>query len=1009
MTARTFFCLALWLGACLGGRALARGGGGCLEAGTLVLTPRGPVAVEQLTPGDTVLAWVAGELRAAVVQARTEVRPRVYLELDLDGRVLRVTPEHPVALAPEPGVFRSASELRAGDALWRWDGRKLVAATLRSVREVRAERPAYDLLVSPGGNFLANGLLVHNKGCFLPDAPILRADGSQVAIREVKPGDRLMAFTSAGALTTATVREVLTHQVDGYLLVKTAGLEMRVTAEHPFFVGHGTFRTVEALKPGDRVFVYDARGLRAEPILSIARVQGRTTVYNLRTDAPNTFFAWGVAVHNKGGGCLEAGTPVLTPRGAVAVERLAPGDAVLAWSGGRLRPAEVQASLRVEPREYLELALDSGLLRVTSEHPLAVGPEMGLFRAAGELGPGDVLWRSDGERLVPARLRSVRWVKADRPAFDLMVSPGGNFLAGGLLVHNKGCFLPDAPILRADGSQVAIREVKPGQKLMAYTASGAMTTAVVREVLTHQVEEYLLVKTTTVELRVTAEHPFFVGHGTFRTLEVLRPGDRVFVYDGRGMRQEPILSIAPVQGRTVVYNLRTDGPNTFFAWGVAVHNKGGGGSHGGGSHGGGGSGGDGAMVFLFFIGLFVFIVVAGAIAKKEHTDDEDLDFCYTSADISRKSVKTGRLLEFIAKQDAAFNRDELVKAATATFLKLQECWEKREYGPMQPLLMADLYGQHLAQIKGLARNHEINVIADLKVERVDIVNVRYTNQPEQREFTALFTARAKDYYLDDRTREVLRGDEAPARFQEFWTFQLQAGRWLLREIEQTRESDALKDENFFEPFTEEGLKGIYAGKGGEGGPIGPWLEKETGRKADRIERMLGFLAQTDKLWNRQAMLERARQVFLRVYLAWESGDPAQAPAADLFPNTAAHLQEGIRRQKAEGVAIQFRNLCVRKAELVLVRNFADNSRDEFVVRISAHAQRIHTRQGQTVLRDEYVTPFEQYWTFGRLDGQWRLKEVLPAARGPELVARENLDQDSSAEQLQWYYRQPRAT
>ena len=47
-------------------------------------------------------------------------------------------------------------------------------------------------------------------------------------------------------------------------------------------------------------------------------------------------------------------------------------------------------------------------------------------------------------------------------------------------------------------------------------------------------------------------------------------------------------------------------------------------------------------------------------------------------------------------------------------------------------------------------------------------------------------------------------------------------------------------------------------------------------------------------------------------------------------------------------------------------------------------------------------------TFGRLDGEWKLKEVLPPARGEEAMAAENLDEDSSPEQVQWYYRQTRA-
>jgi hypothetical protein len=95
--------------------------------------------------------------------------------------------------------------------------------------------------------------------------------------------------------------------------------------------------------------------------------------------------------------------------------------------------------------------------------------------------------------------------------------------------------------------------------------------------------------------------------------------------------------------------------------------------------------------------------------------------------------------------------------------------------------------------------------------------------------------------------------------------------------------------------------------------------------------------------------------------------------------------------------------------LILVRNFADNTKDEYTVRISAHAQVIIRKGEQIQSQQEYVTPFEEYWTFGRLDNQWKLKEVLPPAAGKKMIAQENVDEESGPGQLQWYYRQPRAS
>ena len=116
------------------------------------------------------------------------------------------------------------------------------------------------------------------------------------------------------------------------------------------------------------------------------------------------------------------------------------------------------------------------------------------------------------------------------------------------------------------------------------------------------------------------------------------------------------------------------------------------------------------------------------------------------------------------------------------------------------------------------------------MERIDLVNVRYTEKADQREFTALITASARDYYLDDRSGKFLRGDQTPARFQEFWTFQLMNGRWLLREIEQAGESDILKDENYAEMLTEETLKGIYGEAAAPKGRRGPGWKKRWNRK-----------------------------------------------------------------------------------------------------------------------------------------------------------------------------------
>jgi uncharacterized membrane protein YgcG len=724
--------------------------------------------------------------------------------------------------------------------------------------------------------------------------------------------------------------------------------------------------------------------------------------------------AWG----RGGGGCLEQGTPVRTPAGTAAVETLRPGDAVVSCADGRFHAATVEAVFTVVPDVYYEIVAGGHVVRLTAEHPVATAP--GVFRMTAAIAPGETVLAAEGDRVRTVVVKSVRPVVAARPAYNLLVAPGGTYLAGGIVVHNKGCFLPETLIRTSDGRQVPIAAVRRGDRLLAFTAAGEAVDAAVRAIVTHEVDRYCIVSTRHVAIHVTPEHPFYVGDGTFKTVAALAAGDRIFAFDGREFRAEAIKSIATIQQPAVVYNLQTSAPHTFLADGFLVHNKGGGGGggHGGGGfhggghysggHYGGGSGSsDDGTVFLIFFGVAGLIIVA-KVAWENRDQFQNLDFVYSRAQIEKKSVKTRKLLEFLARQDPAMAPDGLCKQAEATFLKLQQCWSARKYEPMRPLLMPDLYGEHVLEIAEMVRQHEINMIDHLHIDHIDLVNVRYTFKEDQREFTALVTATARDYYIDDRTRQRLRGDAAPAQFQEFWTFHYHNKQWLLREIEQSRESDALKTENFFEQFTDTGMEQIYGKDAAAQGSAGPWLERNVETKETRIERMLNFLVQTDRLWDRATMQETARRVFLELMAARQAGDPDKVPGDDVFPELAAHLKDDLARNQARGITLEFRNLCVRKVELILVRNYADNSQDEFVARVRAHAQRALHQNGRVAQQDEDVTPFEQFLTLGRRDNRWKLKEILSPAAGQDAVRSENLDEDSTPQQVQWYYEHKRA-
>lgn len=575
-----------------------------------------------------------------------------------------------------------------------------------------------------------------------------------------------------------------------------------------------------------------------------------------------------------------------------------------------------------------------------------------------------------------------------------------------------GCFLPHTPILKSDGSTEAISDIKVGDQLKAYDLNDQIVTTKVYKIIKHIVHTYYVVNTVNHSIQVTGEHPFYIGHGNFKTIAALRPGDKIYILSKDTLSAQVIQSIQKIDAVATVYNLKTAEPHTYFASGIAVHNKGGGGGRS--SESGGGSSFDGFSFsdepkpftlrgVLFFLGL---ILVIGAFNYWKEMRSK-LDFIYSRRVIERKSEKTLKLLEFLAKQDTTLKPDALKSHIYMIFLELNKCWQARDYAPMKSLLMPDLYALHEQQILGMIRNHEINCIARLQIQTIDFVNIRYSEKKNLREFTVLITASARDYYIDDRTRSYIRGDEVVEIFQEFWTFQWHHSEWLLRDIEQTNESDYLKEENFIEQFTDGQIEKIYGESVNKLGNKGPGLSKEIESKANKAERMLNFLAENDPLWNRQNMLNQVRVIFGSFHLALEAGELNQGTESLLFPEIAEQFKQNMQTWQATGQSIEYRNFCVRKVDILLIKHFNDKSQNEFTARINAHAQRVLLQNGRVILKDDDVRFFREYWTFGCLDKRWKLKAMLPEHHEESLLRTENIEEDTSLDMIKWYYSKKR--
>ena len=187
----------------------------------------------------------------------------------------------------------------------------------------------------------------------------------------------------------------------------------------------------------------------------------------------------------------------------------------------------------------------------------------------------------------------------------------------------------------------------------------------------------------------------------------------------------------------------------------------------------------------------------------EGTPGPDVDLIHPAWKVAPKAERTYRLMEFLAHRDPLFDPTALRRWVEKSFLDVQECWQKAEYGSLGDLLLPALCAEHERQLAAMRANGERNVLGDLGVERLEFVHLDSSADPDRQELTALITFRAASHYVDARTGAFRRGSPVPTHFQEFWVFLRQRDAWHLAAIERSHASTRLARPNRAEGLTEE--------------------------------------------------------------------------------------------------------------------------------------------------------------------------------------------------------------
>jgi hypothetical protein len=137
--------------------------------------------------------------------------------------------------------------------------------------------------------------------------------------------------------------------------------------------------------------------------------------------------------------------------------------------------------------------------------------------------------------------------------------------------YGGGCLLSGTLVTLANREKIAIEDIEQGQKVLSY-ADGNLVESSVQVLFTASQPGYYELTIGKTRLKATAEHPILTAQG-WKKVSDLELGDKIIVVQSDEEQIAELVSKEYVPETVEVYNLMVDGPHTYIANNVVVHNK----------------------------------------------------------------------------------------------------------------------------------------------------------------------------------------------------------------------------------------------------------------------------------------------------------------------------------------------------------------------------------------------------------------------------------------------------
>ena len=152
--------------------------------------------------------------------------------------------------------------------------------------------------------------------------------------------------------------------------------------------------------------------------------------------------------------------------------------------------------------------------------------------------------------------------------------------------------------------------------------------------------------------------------------------------------------------------------------------------------------------------------------------------------VRKKSQACKELLARLAELDPAWDLDVIRRRVNEVFFKVQEAWVERDQNLARDCMSDAIFHKHKMQTDRMIAQHRRNVLEDINLIETEIVDVQDFADNKRDRFWVYVKGEMKDFMADDRTRDIVSGDEEKKKFTELWKFIRAEDKWVLDEIDQ---------------------------------------------------------------------------------------------------------------------------------------------------------------------------------------------------------------------------------